>query len=709
MDAISKLNKIFLRRAGEIIDQTEHKIPALGYYIIGWFLGFELVIILFRASYHDFFSLRIIEMILALPLVLYNHLNGTLRKIFPYHYIFYMLCCIPVFLFYCTMNNDWDPIWSMATLGGIILLVVIISDWLFISLFITLSFAIAYLTTIYQTGTVSFVHFDPLYLSIYIFTLSGGMLVTRWKEERNNNKISLMKSLSGTIAHEMRTPLQTITLAIDSVASILSDKPDHSESHPQSVTIPVAELDRIRTIIDQSGETIKRSNKIIDSILASLNGSEVDRRHFRFHQASAVISMAVNNYSFNDLNEKSLVQLDLSQDFEFLGDRELFSHMLFNLLNNAIYYRHKPGFSIKISTTTGENSNQIRIRDTGPGVPANKREVIFNQFYTYGKNGGNGLGLAFCRRVAESFGGTITCLSETGEWTEFVIDLPSAESKNILQLKNEILTGRQILIVDDQAINRLLLSKFVNGMNCRTEQAENGKSAIEMAAAKTYDLILMDIEMPVLNGDEAVNRLREGTGIPLSLKNHYREIPIIGVTALPAQDARQRCLSSGMDDYLLKPIKQADLRKVIDRYFFYERPAKERPPLPGVTKASILLADDNVVIRELLKAMLEPQGYQIYQSEHGRMALDLLKDMPIDLVIMDLEMPVLGGLDTAAEIRNNSVERLRSIPIIALSGHTDWETIAKTQQAGIDLHLGKPVQKHELLSAVAKLVSHDAV
>jgi len=705
MDAIQHIINILRQRSNMIVNRWEPIIPAIGLYAIGWVMGFHVLLVILNPQFKEFPGLRILESIMALPLLFLRRMTPSMRKIFPYYFLFFTLFSSPFFVFFTMMKNEWELLWVLAAMSCVSLIIIVVADWLLITSIMTFAYALSHIAVTLQDGEVRYTHFDPMLLPLFIFSISGTIIVTGWLRDRNEDRITLMKSLSGTIAHEMRSPLNAITLAIDAIKAML---PERADSNGGNVMITDATLISIHDIINQGDETIRRSNKIIDSILASLKGTEIDRRQFRRLSAQQTVTAAIDSYGFENPEDRKLVHLNLSDDFLFFGDNDLLSHTLFNLLGNALYYRGKPGFRIDITISTGHQGNRIVVRDTGPGIARDKREAIFNQFYTFGKSGGNGIGLSFCRRVAESFGGSIACCSTFGEWTEFIINLPHYDSNMVELLKRELLAKKQILVVDDQGPNRILISKYLADLNCRSDQAENGQIALEMAAKKRYDLILMDIEMPVLNGDDAVMQLRAGNDIEPSMALHYREIPIIAITGLPEDEAKHRAMTSGMNDFALKPLGKARIKEIVDICFFSEKPDKNEASLTGLAGASILLVDDNIMTREFLKALLEPLGYRIFQAENGILAIDMLREQQIDLIVMDLEMPVMGGIETAKVIRNEKPELLREVPIITLSGYTDEQAVSDAKSAGINLHLGKPVRKHELLNAIATLLARSA-
>lgn len=675
--------------------------PLLGIFSIVWHITAYISWAYIYPQPYESLLLRSVHALLVLPLLFYPWLKRYLSTLFPAYYLFFTLFATSFFFFFMAMKNEWSTVWTISTFCTVPVLIMIGCDLFYIGLFIPSAYALSYLTVLFLDGDVRFTHFQGAYFPIVLFAVSGSLVANSWTHFRHRTRISLLQNLSGSIANEMKTPLHAIGIAIEAIKAMLPERRHEVEN--ASITIPESALTGIRDLIDQEAETIRRSNKIIDSILKSLNGNAIDQQQFRRCSVAKAVSQVVETFGFESPEDRARVHLDLSKDFDYFGDRDLLVHCLFNLLNNALYYKNRPGFSIDISTQVDDQAQRIIIRDNGPGLTSDQLEKIFEPFYTVDKPEGNGLGLAFCRRVTESFGGTIACRSIPGKWTEFVLDLPKYESAKVDQLKKEQLSRKKVLIVDDQAANRIMLARYLSDMNCQYDQAVNGQVALEMAAKKRYDLILMDIEMPVLNGDEAVKKLRTGEGIEPSMALYYWDIPIIGITALPEAEAKRRTHESGMDAYALKPVDKTQLKRIIDSSFFQE----EEEPFPGLMGAAILLVDDNLMTREFLKALLEPLGVRVYQAENGAIALELLQELPVDLVIVDLEMPVMGGLEIATALRNHTDEKLHHLPIISLGKQTDLDTAEKTKRSGIDIHLGKQARRGELFKAISVLLDHN--
>ena len=565
-----------LKLKQKAIDIVEHAEPNLSINGLFGTLGYPVYYLVWSYLYpqpYENLALRLLCAFICLPWVLYRELPKRLKEFFPIYFFVSLFIVMPYFFSFMMLKNEWSMIWAMSFMACTFLLTLFIFDWMIIIAMTAGGFMAAYATVHFLDGKVSFAYFVPEYIPIFLFSIAGGIIANYNRQLAHQSKISLMRSLSGSIAHEMRNPLSAITNAMSTVQAIIPDKPETHERHT-TFDLSYSGLINIHEVIDESLATIKRGNKIIDSLLATLQDGAMDINTFKRLSSKNTIQNAISSYGYHDINERKLITEKSSATFDFLGDKDLFIYVLFNLIKNALHYRDKPGFKIEIIPEKGLAFNSIRVRDNGPGVPAGKREIIFDRFYTFGKSGGNGLGLSFCRMVIESFGGTITCKSQEGHWTEFIIRLPAYGSKPARELKKKILQQKKILIADDQISNRLLLQKYSSEWNSAANMAENGKQALEMAAKTRYDLIFMDFEMPGMNGDHAVRQLRSARNIDPSIAAHYLQVPVIGTTALALSEAIPRAGRCGMNEVLSKPVRRSDVKNIFERYFFSRKPPR---------------------------------------------------------------------------------------------------------------------------------------
>jgi signal transduction histidine kinase len=243
-------------------------------------------------------------------------------------------------------------------------------------------------------------------------------------------KMTTLQALAGSIAHEMRSPLNYM----DHFVSEVFDAGRHIQALTRTLTIEnsnmadVTELDslagRLRAQSAQARKAIERSLQVIDITLRQVHNKEIDRRLFETLFIQDVVSKALAEYVFLP-GERELIHCDLSRNFAFQGDEHLLIFAIFNLLKNALYQQHyRNHYEIYISSEQRDSFNWLKFRDTGPGIPAEQLDKVFNEFYSTNSSQGTGLGLAYCRRVMLAFDGRIECVSELGEFTEFRLGFP---------------------------------------------------------------------------------------------------------------------------------------------------------------------------------------------------------------------------------------------------------------------------------------------
>jgi two-component system, CAI-1 autoinducer sensor kinase/phosphatase CqsS len=696
----------------EILDHAEPNLGMIGAFTtFGYPVYYIIWTYIFPQSYENL-PLRLLCMVITIPCMLYRKIPIRLKKYFPAYFYLTFFIDVPFFFNFMMLKNECSIIWVTSLLTGIFMMVLILSNWFVISSMTITGFMLAYISVLFLDGNVSFAKFTSEWFPIFLFSIVGSIFANHNRQLAHKTKILLLRSLSGSIAHEMRNPLNAITAALASVQSSLPLKPDRNI---KAITYDISHsgLLNIHDVIEESTSTLNKANKIIDSILTSMQGEKVSTKDFIRINASNALETAIRSFPYNDSHDRKLITLETSRNFDFLGDRDLFFYVLFNLLKNSLYYRDKEGFGITIKTVSNNSGNMVIFRDTGPGIPAGDRGKIFESFYTSNKKGGNGLGLSFCRRVIDSFGGTIDCNSKEGEWTEFIITFQNYTSKKTGELKQKILVDKRILIVDDHLSNRLILAKYISDLNIAFDLAENGKQALALLSENQYDLVLMDFEMPVMTGDKAAKILRSSQGINPDLALHYLQTPVIGVTALPKSEALERAKKSGINEVLFKPVQKSQIDDVIERYFFQERKPVRNDNEEVLQGKHILLVDDNETCRKFVTLLLNNYGCLIEQAVNGKEALETLDNSGFDLVLMDIEMPVMNGIEASKAIRSGECfgkpgsDKKRSVPIIAFTGNTDEQHKERIKAAGIDYQISKPVFRDELVSAIAITLKND--
>jgi len=258
-----------------------------------------------------------------------------------------------------------------------------------------------------------------------------------------------------------------------------------------------------------------------------------------------------------------------------IGDPGRLRQVLVNVAGNAVKFTERGWVRISAELADGDSGRCIvrfRVDDTGIGIAEDQLERIFDEFIqadasTTRRFGGTGLGLSIARRLVELMGGQIGCTSRVGEGSSFWFTVPLTEGSEPLESPAHAPTAcfyegwrrRRVLVVEDNPVNRTIAVRLLAREGCEVDAVESGREAVEACASTEYDLILMDIQMPEMDGYEATRRIR-------ALEGSQRRTPIIAVTASSVEDSRNRCLEAGMDDFLSKPFDADGLRRLLGRW-----------------------------------------------------------------------------------------------------------------------------------------------
>ena len=402
-----------------------------------------------------------------------------------------------------------------------------------------------------------------------------------------------------------------------------------------------------------------------------------------------------------------------------VGDPGRLRQVVFNLVGNAIKFTEKGEVSVKVDVEASDGGNStlhFAVRDTGIGVPEEKRHKIFEAFAqadhcTTRLYGGTGLGLTISSHLVTMMGGRMWVDSVIGQGSTFHFTVKLGRSRRTPAATEPVaLRGLAALVVDDNGTNRQVLGEMLRRWEMVPTLAEDGARGLNiLAQADTtgsgFPLILLDCQMPDMDGFTFAERVKTDT--------RYHSAIIMMLTSGGQRGDAVRCRELGISAYLTKPIKQSELLQAILTVLGHsQQAAEDRPPL--VTRhslredrrhLSILLAEDNPVNQMVARRLLEKMGHTVTVVATGQEALERVVEHDFSLVLMDVQMPEMDGLEATHAIRAREAETHQHLPIIAMTAHAMKGDRERCLAAGMDGYIAKPIRPPDLMMEIERFAT----
>ncbi len=502
-----------------------------------------------------------------------------------------------------------------------------------------------------------------------------------------------------SMSHEIRTPLN----AIIGMAELLGDT---SLSREQL---------RYVGVFKNAGEALlSLVNDILD--LSKIEAGQLVLEEIEFEPRD-LFEQAADIYALKTSAKGLELAVSVAPEVPvcLVGDPSRVRQIVLNLIANAVKFTAEGEILVSAQMIAGD-AQDLRLRctvaDSGIGIPSEKLESIFGSFTqvdssTTRKYGGTGLGLAICKRLVEMMDGHIWVESAVGRGSQFSfeISLRLGNPHGVPSVPMPNVAGKSFLIIDDNTTNRLILAQTLGAAGARVIEAASGREAIRALttphnALTGFDIILCDSQMPEMDGFTTIQEL-------LTKGVNPRTILMLTSSNLSEDIARANALSLG--GYLVKPLKRKDLYSSLAQVL--QKPSEVAPSRASDASAdapryAVLLVEDNSDNRLLVRAYLKDAPYEIEEVENGAEAVLRYRAQRFDLVLMDIQMPVMDGHEATRVIRAYESESGRQpIPIIALTAHAVKEEIDRSLLAGCTAHMSKPIKKKILLDLLAQLLT----
>jgi CheY-like chemotaxis protein/nitrogen-specific signal transduction histidine kinase len=499
------------------------------------------------------------------------------------------------------------------------------------------------------------------------------------------------------MSHEIRTPMNAI-IGMTAIAE------SSNEIEKKNYC-----LEKIK---NASNHLLGVINDILDMSKIEANRFELSYTEFDFEKMLIRVTNVVE-FKVEEKQQDFFINCDEDVPDFIICDEQRLSQVITNLLSNAIKFTPNEG-NITLNVHRIDEKDrlctiQIEVSDTGIGVSEEQKAQLFNSFVQADnsisrKFGGTGLGLAISKRIVEMMNGRIWVESELGKGSTFAFNFQAERGRGAKKAPHKgtlKLADLRSLVVDDSEDLREYFLSMAKKIGFHSDAAEDGRAAAKLLEdGRRYDIFFVDWRMPGMSGAELTRTIRDTVG--------DKAIVII-ISSMEWSRIEDEAKSSGANGFIPKPLFPSVVVDCLNEYL-----SRPEDPRSGKERASpedlhlegkrILLAEDVEINREIVIALLEPYGLTVHCAENGLEALKEFEQHPYnyDIIFIDIHMPEMDGYEATRRIRSLSVQRAKEIPIIAMTANVFAEDVEKCKAAGMNDHVGKPLDMEQVMAALTK-------